>query len=92
MLYSERLEGPKIAILLAETLGKHFLCVVRVVCLSLGEQKLGKGNYGKKERKKLSFPSGFSLPKREYQNNFSCLMNGEIFQAGSCTAQRELIL
>lgn len=46
-----------------------------------------------KEKKKISFLSGLSLPKMEYQNSFNWLMKtqGEISQAGSYAAQRELI-
>lgn len=77
---------------LAGKLGGQPLCVVRTVYPCPGGQKSDKGDMGKGKEKKSSFPSAFSLPKREYQNNFSWCMEDEISQAGSCTAQRELIL
>jgi hypothetical protein len=57
-----------------------------------GRTKIRQRKVWEKGKEKLSFPSVFELPKRECQNNFSCLMNGEIFQAGSCTSPRKLIL
>lgn len=74
---------------LAEKLGRPF-------CVWSGKSTLAWSKNQAKERmgkgKGKFFLLGFSLPKREYQNNFSLMMKGEILQAGSYTAQRELIL
>lgn len=75
---------------LARKLGGEHLYVVRAVYSCL-EQNSGKGENGKRAGENFSFLLGFHCQKGSIKK-ISWLMKGEISQAESCTAQRELIL
>ena len=77
---------------LSGKLEREILCM-GLATLTWKNRSQAKETMGK-EKKPFPFLSGLALPQREYQNNFIWLMKtwSEISQAGSCTAQRELIL